>query len=1231
MAGVGNSGNNTSWTTITSSPLGGTFSGSLGPVVAGGWYQIEVRSITAGIPGPVFIVQRVGVGDIYLTAGQSNSANFGAPYGTIFDDRISAYNYTNSNWSKAADPMPGGGGAGGSVWSRLGDLLISRDNVPVAFACMGEGSSQVVNWVPGSGTYYSTHITTTVQAFPLNGFRAFLWHQGENDSLESTSTTLYQTRLNSIISQSRVDAGWSIPWYVAEASNFPFASLIQEERVVAGQRRVIFADALVFPGPVTDDFHLEDKLTEDLVHCNSAGFADHAAQWAAVLGGAPDLAPKNGNFESNLSIADGASASINTSSFSSPSVVGWRVLNASEEAVADGDCGYYNPSNASYIGSSDGGTSGGVLPAMAGRHVAYLSNSSAGSGFLQTRRANLEPAVSYTLTVAIGVRGNDNIFGNASIEILANGIPIASRNVSRADLDLLNGGNAANTFTDVSVNITTPEVVSPGQALAVRIRKTNGSGTYLDFDNVRLDVSTTINLATLTPSIYGELVTFTANVEPKPAAGTVQFYDNGVTIGSPVPIINGQGRYTTSALSAGSHAITAVYIGALGFSGSTTASSTIQMISPAIPVVTITGPTVFTYNGSAQGPNSIDTGGSTGAVTYSYQGVSGTNYTVSSTPPINAGNYTVTATVTADPNYLTGSSSVTAFSISKATPLIMWAKPNFITVGSSLSGTQLNATSSGVPGDFVYTPPNGTVLNSLGNHTLSVQFTPSDLANYFIPNAKTTTIEVKPVISITTLNVADWSTQQYLLEGDVLTPTMIHGPGNVLGTATQIGTGLDAERLEVLFNGSRQWLDMWFSSNNGGTVEFLFVPTGTPNNGYDIGSIVSWSGGFAYQTGQKYSVAYKTISNTTWQTLPGQIGATVNQPYPLGLGHQAVTISDTGLTGVTALKFTFYNNENAEKTSYLELGIYGSPSVSTAVPSTVTVTGTTVFTYNAAPQGPNTASVTGSTGAVSYSYEGVSGTSYPACSTQPSNAGSYTVTASVAADENYLAASSSATAFTIGKATPTAALAVSNSPQTYTSSAKAAVVTISASSVPGTVTNILTGGAATQTAVGTYAVTADFVPTDTLNYQTLTSLPVDNFTIDKASSTVTPIIGSYTYTGLGQGPNTASVTSSTGAVSYSYEGVSGTSYPASSTQPSNAGSYTVTASVAADENYLAASSSATAFTIGKATPTAALAVSNSPQTYTGSAKAAVVTISASSVPGTVTNILTGGAATQTAV
>ena len=122
------------------------------------------------------------------------------------------------------------------------------------------------------------------------------------------------------------------------------------------------------------------------------------------------------------------------------------------------------------------------------------------------------------------------------------------------------------------------------------------------------------------------------------------------------------------------------------------------------------------------------------------------------------------------------------------------------------------------------------------------------------------------------------------------------------------------------------------------------------------------------------------------------------------------------------------------------------------------------------------------------------------------NAGTYAVTADFVptdtANYNTLTGQSAGN-FIIQKATPTATLAVTNSPQTYKGSPQAATVGITVSSVPGAVANILTGGAATKTNAGTYAVTADFVPTDTANYNTLTGLSAGNFVIQKATPTAT--------------------------------------------------------------------------------------------------------------------------------
>ncbi len=77
------------------------------------------------------------------------------------------------------------------------------------------------------------------------------------------------------------------------------------------------------------------------------------------------------------------------------------------------------------------------------------------------------------------------------------------------------------------------------------------------------------------------------------------------------------------------------------------------------------------------------------------------------------------------------------------------------------------------------------------------------------------------------------------------------------------------------------------------------------------------------------------------------------------------------------------------------------------------------------------------------------------------------------------------------KVTPT--LSITNSPVVYTGAPQAAVLS---SSTLGTISNILYDGSATiPTNAGTYAVTADFVPTDGVNYNNLVAASAGSFVI----------------------------------------------------------------------------------------------------------------------------------------
>jgi hypothetical protein len=213
-----------------------------------------------------------------------------------------------------------------------------------------------------------------------------------------------------------------------------------------------------------------------------------------------------------------------------------------------------------------------------------------------------------------------------------------------------------------------------------------------------------------------------------------------------------------------------------------------------------------------------------------------------------------------------------------------------------------------------------------------------------------------------------------------------------------------------------------------------------------------------------------------------------------------------------------------------------------------------------------------------YSYAGSGLTSYGPSLTAPINAGSYTVTATVAANGNYGSASSSATAFTIAKAN--AVISVTGYNVNYDGSAHTASYTaVGVESSAVDLSSSMDVSGTTHTAAGTYSSDVwSFAGTENYNASNGTVSDV----ISVATPVVTPTIGTYIYNGTSQGPGSASNTGTGSSYVYSYAGSGLTSYGPSLTAPINAGSYTVTATVAANGNYGSASSSATAFTIAKA-------------------------------------------------
>ncbi len=279
------------------------------PVPAGGWYHFELRALQGSNVIYSVAVDHVGVGEIFVIAGQSNSANYGEKRQTNSTGLVSAFSGTN--WQSAADPEPGAGGTKGSFLPLFGDAIVDRFHVPVGLVAMGIGSTSVREWLP-AGTHLSNlppltrnvvttgpgqwepigeifnNFTARMKSFGPHGFRAVLWHQGESDGHQadptrSLSGDLYRQDLELLVRDSRQTIGWDAPWFVAQASYHNPAEPSQAD--IRAAQKAVCDDGLANLGPDTDTLTgaLREKNGQG-VHFSDQGLHEHARVWAEKIG-----------------------------------------------------------------------------------------------------------------------------------------------------------------------------------------------------------------------------------------------------------------------------------------------------------------------------------------------------------------------------------------------------------------------------------------------------------------------------------------------------------------------------------------------------------------------------------------------------------------------------------------------------------------------------------------------------------------------------------------------------------------------------------------------------------------------------------------------------------------------------------------------------------------------------------------------------------------------------------
>lgn len=273
------------WQNISCSPAHSDFLGAI-VVPAGGWYRFEIRARRGSDVVGETAVEHVGVGEVFIGCGQSNSTNYGETPQKTKTGKVATFSGTA--WRIADDPQPGAAdkSSHGSLWPAFGDAMYEKYRVPIGVAVTGRGATGVEGWEPDTATF--DRLMIRILQFGPRGFRAVLWHQGESDAnqtppRQSAAPDVYTERLIGLISTTRDRAGWDIPWFVANATYHTAADPVCP--AIRSAQRAVWESGVAMQGPDTDALGPDYRADAGRgVHFSEKGLQAHGRLWAEKVG-----------------------------------------------------------------------------------------------------------------------------------------------------------------------------------------------------------------------------------------------------------------------------------------------------------------------------------------------------------------------------------------------------------------------------------------------------------------------------------------------------------------------------------------------------------------------------------------------------------------------------------------------------------------------------------------------------------------------------------------------------------------------------------------------------------------------------------------------------------------------------------------------------------------------------------------------------------------------------------
>ncbi len=200
---------------------GDRWSVTLPQIPAGGLYKIETGLSLDQAVRPDWnyageMRHFIGVGDVYVVAGQSNSSGYGK--GIAEDEPeigIHALRY-DGNWMVASHPLTDCTGAGAlsdtepsnsgtSPYLNFARCLKRELHIPIGLVPTALGGSPLCRWNPDEeGSLYRRMQYLTARL--TNGYCGVLWYQGCSETAATKESETYEVRFTNMVSHWRKDS-----------------------------------------------------------------------------------------------------------------------------------------------------------------------------------------------------------------------------------------------------------------------------------------------------------------------------------------------------------------------------------------------------------------------------------------------------------------------------------------------------------------------------------------------------------------------------------------------------------------------------------------------------------------------------------------------------------------------------------------------------------------------------------------------------------------------------------------------------------------------------------------------------------------------------------------------------------------------------------------------------------------------------------------------------------------